>query len=263
MQHAHNTPHAACATALLPCLLSHPPGNGFFVNSALLMASLLVNAWLCLLLALSRSTGVNDDVIDRVLALLGGLQLLQLGSLSLLVSMAHAAVVAGVCRADAAWPGFGLAASSAFVTCCRGRLDGVLKPTHARMVARGAVQVYVATVWLEDGFLATLKNVLKQLVAGAHATQPRTCVLHACIACALCKLQPCLLAASSSRMHKRTHALPPIHATPLCVCTRIQHALERATGSLLFYVFRGQTTAQAFKRDLAYGGAAYTATGRG
>lgn len=34
-------------------------------------------------------------------------------------------------------------------------------------------------------------------------------------------------------------------------------------GSLLFYVFRGQTSAHAFKSDLNYGGAKYLATGRG
>jgi hypothetical protein len=36
-----------------------------------------------------------------------------------------------------------------------------------------------------------------------------------------------------------------------------------ATGSMFFYVFRGQTSAAAFKSDLAYGGATYAATGRG
>lgn len=64
-----------------------------------------------LLLALSSSTTTGASLISDVLGLLGGLQLLQLGSLSLLV--------------------------------------------------------YVVTVWLEDGLLATLKNVLKQIVAGS------------------------------------------------------------------------------------------------
>jgi hypothetical protein len=32
---------------------------------------------------------------------------------------------------------------------------------------------------------------------------------------------------------------------------------------MFFYVFRGQTSAAAFKSDLAYGGATYAATGRG
>jgi len=91
------------------CIRYHT-GNGFFINSSLLMFSLLVNAWLCLLLALSSATAVGSTVLADALALLGGLQLLQLGSLSLLV--------------------------------------------------------YIATVWLEDGFMVTLKNVLKQLVAG-------------------------------------------------------------------------------------------------
>jgi hypothetical protein len=35
------------------------------------------------------------------------------------------------------------------------------------------------------------------------------------------------------------------------------------SGSLLFYVFRGQTTAQAFTCDVKFGGAKYEATGRG
>lgn len=74
------------------------------------MYSLLINAWLCLLLALSSSSNVGGLVLQDGLALLGGLQLMQLGSLSILV--------------------------------------------------------YVATVWLEDGLLTTLKNVLKQLVSG-------------------------------------------------------------------------------------------------
>ncbi|KAF8059158.1 CALS3 [Scenedesmus sp. PABB004] len=119
-------------------------------HTALLMYSLLVNAWLVLLLALFASSrraaapaGGSAAVVDDLLTLVGGLQLLQLGSLSLLT--------------------------------------------------------YVATVWLEDGLLATLKNVLRQLVSG----------------------------------------------------------------SLLFYVFRGQTTAHAFASDVAYGGAKYSATGRG
>eukprot|EP00878_Enallax_costatus_P006851 GHUV01007179.1.p1 GENE.GHUV01007179.1~~GHUV01007179.1.p1 ORF type:complete len:900 (+),score=210.18 GHUV01007179.1:1501-4200(+) len=86
-------------------------GNGFFINTGLLMFSLLVNAWLVLLLGLSSTTTTGASVVSDVLGLLGGLQLLQLGSLSLLV--------------------------------------------------------YVATVWLEDGLLATLKNVLKQIVAGS------------------------------------------------------------------------------------------------
>jgi hypothetical protein len=34
-------------------------------------------------------------------------------------------------------------------------------------------------------------------------------------------------------------------------------------GSMFFYVFRGQTSANAFSCDLKYGGAAYAATGRG
>lgn len=62
-------------------------------------------------MAMSRNNAVGATVVSEVLGLLGGLQLLQLGSLSLLV--------------------------------------------------------YVATVWLEDGLLVTLKNVLKQLVAGS------------------------------------------------------------------------------------------------
>jgi hypothetical protein len=85
----------------------------------------------------------NSSVLDDSLAVVGGLQLLQLGSLSLLV--------------------------------------------------------YIATVWLEDGFFTTIKNVLKQFVAG----------------------------------------------------------------SMLFYIFRGQTSAHAFRSDLAFGGATYAATGRG
>lgn len=72
---------------------------------------MFISCRLVLLLALSSSTAVGATVVGDVLALLGGLQLVQLGSLSLLV--------------------------------------------------------YVATVWLEDGLLATLKNVLKQLVAGS------------------------------------------------------------------------------------------------
>jgi hypothetical protein len=36
-----------------------------------------------------------------------------------------------------------------------------------------------------------------------------------------------------------------------------------AAGSMLFFVFRSQSSAAAFKADLAYGGAAYMATGRG
>jgi hypothetical protein len=32
---------------------------------------------------------------------------------------------------------------------------------------------------------------------------------------------------------------------------------------MFFYVFRGQTSANAFSSDLKYGGAAYAATGRG
>jgi hypothetical protein len=75
------------------------------------MTSMLVNAWLCLLLQLLvgvRSS--NSTVLGDSLAVVGGLQILQLGSLSLLV--------------------------------------------------------YVATVWLEDGFFTTIKNVLKQFVAG-------------------------------------------------------------------------------------------------
>lgn len=66
---------------------------------------------LVLLLGLSSTTAVGATVVQDVLALLGGLQLLQLGSLSLLV--------------------------------------------------------YIATVWLEDGLLATLKNIFSQLVAGS------------------------------------------------------------------------------------------------
>eukprot|EP00879_Flechtneria_rotunda_P033443 GHRR01037038.1.p2 GENE.GHRR01037038.1~~GHRR01037038.1.p2 ORF type:complete len:183 (+),score=57.78 GHRR01037038.1:443-991(+) len=87
-------------------------GNGFFINTSLLMYSLLVNAWLCLLLAFSSNRSVDGQVLQDALALLGGMQLLQLGSLSVLV--------------------------------------------------------YVATVWLEDGLVATLKNVLRQLVSGAY-----------------------------------------------------------------------------------------------
>ncbi len=119
------------------------PGNGFFINTALLMFSMLVNAWLCLLLVLLSTVSRNSTVLGDSLAVVGGLQLLQLGSLSLLV--------------------------------------------------------YIATVWLEDGFFTTIKNVLKQFVAG----------------------------------------------------------------SMLFYIFRGQTSAHAFRSDLAFGGATYAATGRG
>lgn len=124
-------------------LLLHRAGNGFFINTALLMFSMLVNAWLCLLLVLLSGVSRNSTVLDDSLAVVGGLQLLQLGSLSLLV--------------------------------------------------------YIATVWLEDGFFTTIKNVLKQFVAG----------------------------------------------------------------SMLFYIFRGQTSAHAFRSDLAFGGATYAATGRG
>lgn len=75
------------------------------------MFSMVVNAWLCMLLVLVSSiNGANQSVVNDSLAVVGGLQLLQLGSLSLLV--------------------------------------------------------YVATVWLEDGFLQTFKNVAKQFVAG-------------------------------------------------------------------------------------------------
>lgn len=107
-------------------------GNGFFINSSLLMFSLLINAWLCLLLALSSATAVGSTVLADALALLGGLQLLQLGSLSLLV--------------------------------------------------------YIATVWLEDGFLVTLKNVLKQLVSGeAGDTEPLSVIVltAVCMQCLL------------------------------------------------------------------------------
>lgn len=75
------------------------------------MFSMLVNAWLCLLLVLLSGVSRNSTILDDSLAVVGGLQLLQLGSLSLLV--------------------------------------------------------YIATVWLEDGFFTTIKNVLKQFVAGA------------------------------------------------------------------------------------------------
>lgn len=96
------------------------------------MYSLLINAWLCLLLAFSSATAVGSSVLTDALALLGGLQLLQLGSLSLLV--------------------------------------------------------YVATVWLEEGFLVTLKNVLKQLVAGERAASCMCVQTHQlwqlrCVAC--------------------------------------------------------------------------------
>lgn len=89
-------------------------GNGFFINTALLMYSMLVNAWLCLLLVLLSGVTSTGTVLDDSLAVVGGLQVLQLGSLSVLV--------------------------------------------------------YVATVWLEDGFFTTIKNVLKQFVAGAGRT---------------------------------------------------------------------------------------------
>jgi hypothetical protein len=104
---------------LPPC----PAGNGFFINTALLMTSMLVNAWLCLLLQLLvgvRSS--NSTVLADSLAVVGGLQILQLGSLSLLV--------------------------------------------------------YVATVWLEDGFFTTIKNVLKQFVAGGWPQLLAVHVLH-------------------------------------------------------------------------------------
>lgn len=127
----------------LSLLVFGTAGNGFFINTALLMFSMLVNAWLCLLLVLLSGVSRNSSVLDDSLAVVGGLQLLQLGSLSLLV--------------------------------------------------------YIATVWLEDGFFTTIKNVLKQFVAG----------------------------------------------------------------SMLFYIFRGQTSAHAFRSDLAFGGATYAATGRG
>jgi hypothetical protein len=98
------------ATTLLPA------GNGFFISTALLMFSMLVNAWLCLLLVLlSGVSSSSTTVLDDSLAVVGGLQLLQLGSLSLLV--------------------------------------------------------YIATVWLEDGFFTTMKNVLKQFVAGGERCQ--------------------------------------------------------------------------------------------
>jgi hypothetical protein len=92
-----------------------PAGNGFFISTALLMFSMLVNAWLCLLLVLLSGVSSSSTVLDDSLAVVGGLQLLQLGSLSVLV--------------------------------------------------------YIATVWLEDGFFTTMKNVLKQFVAGGKSCQ--------------------------------------------------------------------------------------------
>jgi hypothetical protein len=57
-------------------------GNGFFVNSALLMVSMMVNAWLCMLLVLVGSIDSNNaGVMADALVVVGGLQLLQLGSL--------------------------------------------------------------------------------------------------------------------------------------------------------------------------------------
>jgi hypothetical protein len=64
----------------------------------------------------------NSTVLADSLAVVGGLQILQLGSLSLLV--------------------------------------------------------YVATVWLEDGFFTTIKNVLKQFVAGGWPQLLAVHVLH-------------------------------------------------------------------------------------
>jgi hypothetical protein len=116
-------------------------GNGFFINTALLMFSLLVNAWVVLLLALSPT--IADPTMSSHLEYIGLVQILQLGSLSLLV--------------------------------------------------------YVLTVWCEEGLIAALHNVAKQALAG----------------------------------------------------------------SLLFYVFRGQTSAASFSSDLRFGGAVYVATGRG
>jgi hypothetical protein len=58
-------------------------GNGFFINTALLMFSLLVNAWLLLLIGV---TGLGRDAVMREqLAYLGLVQIFQLSSLSLLV----------------------------------------------------------------------------------------------------------------------------------------------------------------------------------
>ena len=116
-------------------------GNGFFINTALLMFSLLVNAWVVLLLALSPITG--DPTMKAHLEFIGLVQILQLGSLSLLV--------------------------------------------------------YILTVWCEEGLIAALHNVAKQALAG----------------------------------------------------------------SVLFYIFRGQTSAASFSSDLRFGGAEYVATGRG
>jgi len=128
-------------------------GNGFFINSSLLMFSLLVNAWLCLLLALSSVTPVGSTVLADALALLGGLQLLQLGSLSLLV--------------------------------------------------------YVATVWLEDGFMVTLKNVLKQLVSGELSTKPDG-VLAAPL--------PPLFVQFSIRLMGQQDFPPPSRSCPVLCC---------------------------------------------
>lgn len=83
------------------------------------MFSMLVNAWLCLLLVLLSGVSSSSTVLDDSLAVVGGLQLLQLGSLSVLV--------------------------------------------------------YIATVWLEDGFFTTMKNVLKQFVAGGKGHQRCIC----------------------------------------------------------------------------------------
>jgi len=206
------------------------PGNGFFINTALLMYSMLVNAWLCLLLVLlSGVSGVNTSVLDESLAVVGGLQLLQLGSLSVLV--------------------------------------------------------YIATVWLEDGFFTTIKNVLKQFVAGtkqlasdlkpALASSPQIHVsgitLHGQSSIANRHLITWGHVSGGGGTFcscKIAHAahFPQIHASSEATTQLVESqptTFSQPAGSIFFYVFRGQTSATAFMSDLTYGGATYAATGRG
>lgn len=229
-----------CGYVMLLCPAA--AGNGFFINTALLMYSMLVNAWLCLLLVLLNGVTSTGTVLDDSLAVVGGLQVLQLGSLSVLV--------------------------------------------------------YVATVWLEDGFFTTIKNVLKQFVAGArlwhvavsvgwlvqsvsHTGGPCThrhtahctplsaahcvlqtlhCVLH--MLCAHCALHTLSTSTKSDQVLQcRISRVMDWHCHALTGCVLL--ACCWPAGSLFFYVFRGQTSAYAFNSDLAYGGATYAATGRG
>jgi len=77
----------------------HYAGNGFFINTALLMYSMLVSAWLCLLLVFMReisATGV--DFIRETMNWLAGIQLLQIGSLGVLVYILTVALEHGLMK---------------------------------------------------------------------------------------------------------------------------------------------------------------------